>query len=333
MKKIINRPADFVDETMEGIVAACGDHIRFLNGDRRVLISGYPVKKGKVGIVTAGGSGHLPLFLGYVGAGMADACAVGNVFASPAYTKMAAAIRAADSGAGVLCLYGNYGGDRMNFEQAIEDCAFDGIRCRSVRACDDAASAPKENAGKRRGVAGIFYAYKCAGAAADQMRDLDAVAAVAEKAAANTRTMGVALTPCIVPEAGRPTFAIAEDEMEVGMGIHGEKGITVEKLMTADRTAGLLMERLLDDMPLPDGSEVSVLVNGLGGTPAEELFIVYRRVARILEERGVKVFMPHVGEYATAMEMAGLSVTLFRLDDELKELLDAPCSTPALKIL
>ena len=214
MKKIINRPADFVDETMEGIVAACGDHIRFLNGDRRVLISGYPVKKGKVGIVTAGGSGHLPLFLGYVGAGMADACAVGNVFASPAYTKMAAAIRAADSGAGVLCLYGNYGGDRMNFEQAIEDCAFDGIRCRSVRACDDAASAPKENAGKRRGVAGIFYAYKCAGAAADQMRDLDAVAAVAEKAAANTRTMGVALTPCIVPEANHNQTDAGEQTQE-----------------------------------------------------------------------------------------------------------------------
>lgn len=268
MKKIINRPADFVDETMEGIVAACGDHIRFLNGDRRVLISGYPVKKGKVGIVTAGGSGHLPLFLGYVGAGMADACAVGNVFASPAYTKMAAAIRAADSGAGVLCLYGNYGGDRMNFEQAIEDCAFDGIRCRSVRAWRRRGLRPE---GKRRKTARGSRHLLCLqvrrGRGPTRWRDLDAVAAVAEKAAANTRTMGVALTPCIVPEAGRPTFAIAEDEMEVGMGIHGEKGITVEKLMTADRTAGLLMERLLDDMPLPDGSEVSVLVNGLGGTP------------------------------------------------------------------
>lgn len=328
MKKVINQPADFVDETMEGIVAAYGDRVHFLDGDRRVLVSGYPSKKGKVGIVTAGGSGHLPLFLGYVGAGMVDACAVGNVFASPAYTKMASAIRAVDSGAGVLCLYGNYGGDKMNFQQAIEDCEFDDIRCRSVLACDDVASSPRETAEKRRGVAGILYAYKCAGAAADQMRSLDEVAAVAEKAVANTRTMGVALTPCIVPEAGRPTFAIADDEIEIGMGIHGEKGITVEKMMTADRISEILMEKLLADLPLKAGDEVSVLVNGLGGTPAEELFIVYRRVAQILGERGVKIFMPHVGEFATSMEMAGLSVTLFKLDGELKELLRAPASTP-----
>ena len=323
MKKVINQPADFVDETMEGIVAAYGDRVHFLDGDRRVLVSGYPSKKGKVGIVTAGGSGHLPLFLGYVGAGMVDACAVGNVFASPAYTKMASAIRAVDSGAGVLCLYGNYGGDKMNFQQAIEDCEFDDIRCRSVLACDDVASSPRETAEKRRGVAGILYAYKCAGAAADQMRSLDEVAAVAEKAVANTRTMGVALTPCIVPEAGRPTFAIADDEIEIG-----KKGITVEKMMTADRISEILMEKLLADLPLEAGDEVSVLVNGLGGTPAEELFIVYRRVAQILGERGVRIFMPHVGEFATSMEMAGLSVTLFKLDGELKELLRAPASTP-----
>lgn len=328
MKKIINRPADFVDETMEGIVAAYGDRVHFLEGDRRILVSGYPSQKGKVGIVTAGGSGHLPLFLGYVGAGMVDACAVGNVFASPAYTKMAAAIRAVDSGAGVLCLYGNYGGDKMNFEQAIEDCAFDGIRCRTVLACDDVASSPKENAGRRRGVAGIVYAYKCAGAAACQMRDLDDVAAVAEKAAANTRTMGIALTPCIVPEAGRPTFTIGEDEMEIGMGIHGEKGIAAGKMMTADEIADILMERLLADMPLKNGDEVSVMVNSLGATPAEELFIVYRRVAKLLGNQGVGIFMPHVGEYATSMEMAGLSVTLFKLDAELKQLLRAPASTP-----
>ena len=177
-------------------------------------------------------------------------------------------------------------------------------------------------------MAGIVYAYKCAGAAADRMCSLDEVAAVAEKAVANTRTMGVALTPCIVPEAGRPTFAIADDEIEIGMGIHGEKGITVEKMMTADRISEILMEKLLADLPLEAGDEVSVLVNGLGGTPAEELFIVYRRVARILEERGVKIFMPHVGEFATSMEMAGPSVTLFKLDGELKELLRAPASTP-----
>lgn len=328
MKKVMNQPADFVDETMEGIVAAYGDRVHFLNGDRRVLVSSYPAQEGKVGIVTAGGSGHLPLFLGYVGAGMVDACAVGNVFASPAYTKMASAIRAVHSGAGVLCLYGNYGGDKMNFQQAIEDCEFDDIRCRSVLASDDVASSPRESAEKRRGVAGILYAYKCAGAAAEKMWNLDEVAAVAEKAVANTRTMGMALTPCIVPEVGRPTFTIAEDEIEIGMGIHGEQGITVEKMMTADEIADILMAKLLADMPLQKGDEVSVLINGLGGTPAEELFIVYRRVAQLLDKQDVNIFMPHVGEYATSMEMAGLSVTLFKLDSELKELLRAPASTP-----
>lgn len=328
MKKIINDPVNFVDETMEGIVAAYGDRVQFLNGDRRVLLSAYPKKEGKVGIVTGGGSGHLPLFLGYVGAGMVDACVVGNVFASPSYTKMAAAIRAVDQGAGVLCLYGNYGGDKMNFEQAMEDCDFDGIRCMSVRGCDDVASSPKETAEKRRGVAGIVYAYKCAGAAADQMRSLEEVAAVAQKAVKNLYTIGVALSPCIVPEVGKPTFQIENDQLELGMGIHGEKGISVQKMGTADEIADQMFDRLLADAQLKAGDEVSVMVNGLGATPLEEQFIVYRRIAQRLKELGVSVFMPHVGEFATSMEMAGLSVTLFKLDEELKELLRAPASTP-----
>lgn len=328
MKKIINDPVNFVEETMEGIVMAYGDKVQFLNGDCRILVSAYPKKPGKVGIVTGGGFGHLPLFLGYVGAGMVDACAVGNVFASPSYTKMADAIRAADQGAGVLCLYGNYGGDKMNFEQAIEDCEFDDIQCRSVLGCDDVASSSRESAEKRRGVAGIVYAYKCAGAAADQMRSLDEVAAVAQKVIDNTRTMGIALTPCIVPEVGSPTFSIEEDELELGMGIHGEKGISVEKMMPADRIADKIMDRLLADMPLTSGDEVSVMINGLGGTPSEEQFIVFRRVSQILKEKGISVFMPHIGEFATSMEMAGLSVTLLKLDKELKELLRAPASTP-----
>ena len=328
MKKIINDPVNFVDETMEGIVAAYGDRVQFLDGDRRVLLSAYPKKEGKVGIVTGGGSGHLPLFLGYVGAGMVDACVVGNVFASPSYTKMAAAIRAVDQGAGVLCLYGNYGGDKMNFEQAMEDCDFDGIRCMSVRGCDDVASSPKETAEKRRGVAGIVYAYKCAGAAADQMRSLEEVAAVAQKAVKNLYTIGVALSPCIVPEVGKPTFQIENDQLELGMGIHGEKGISVQKMGTADEIADQMFDRLLADAQLKAGDEVSVMVNGLGATPLEEQFIVYRRIAQRLKELGVSVFMPHVGEFATSMEMAGLSVTLFKLDEELKELLRAPASTP-----
>lgn len=328
MKKIMNRPEDFVEETMEGIAAAYGDKVRFLNGDKRILLSGYPVKKGKVGIVTAGGSGHLPVFLGYVGQGMLDGCTVGNVFASPAYTKMADMIRACDFGAGVLCLYGNYGGDKMNFNQAIEDCEFDDIRCKAVLVKDDVASSPKESADKRRGVAGMVYAFKCAGAAADQMMNLDEVAAVAEKALANIRTMGVALSPCTVPEVGKPTFSIKEDEMELGMGIHGEKGIDVCKMKTADEIADMILDRLIADMPLSEGDEISVMVNGLGATPLEEQLIVYRRIHERLTGMGVSIVMPHVGEFATSMEMAGLSITLFKLDEQLKELLQAPANTP-----
>lgn len=328
MKKIINRPECFVQETMEGIVAAYGDRVHFLDDDYRVLVSGYPVREGKVGVVTAGGFGHLPVFLGYVGDGMVDACAVGNVFASPAYTKMAAAIRAADRGAGVLCVLGNYGGDKMNMEQAIEDCEFDDIRCKAVYVNDDVASSPKETSDKRRGVAGLIYAYKIAGAAAARMDDLDSVAAVTQKALANIRSMGVAVSPCILPEVGKPTFSIAEDEMEIGMGIHGEKGIAVTKMMTADDVSALVLDRLLADIDIRSGNEVSVMINGLGGTPLEELYIVYRYVARRLKAMGVSVVMPHVGEFATSMEMAGMSVTLFKLDDELKGLLKAPANTP-----
>ena len=329
MKKIINRPEHFVDETMEGIIAAYGDKVRLLNGDKRILLSNYPAREDKVGIVTAGGSGHLPVFLGYVGSGMLDGCAVGNVFASPSAQKMADMIRACDRGRGVLCLYGNYGGDKMNFEMACETVDLeDDIVTKTVLVRDDVASSPKETAQKRRGVAGMVYAFKAAGAAADQGMDLDGVAAVAQKALNNIRTLGVALSPCIVPEVGKPTFSIAENEIEIGMGIHGEPGIEVRKMMTADDVADLVLDKILADMPVERGSRVSVMVNGLGATPREELLIVYRRVAERLTERGVQPILPHVGEYATSMEMAGLSVTVFKLDDELEALLRAPANTP-----
>lgn len=328
MKKFINDPSGFVDETVEGIIAAYGDKLTLYNNDKRVVVTNLPRKEGKVGIVTGGGSGHLPLFLGYVGQGMCDACAVGNVFASPAYSKMADCIRFADQGAGVLCLYGNYGGDKMNFNQAIEDVEFDDIKCTSVRGCDDVASAPKGEEDKRRGVAGIVYAYKCAGAAAEQGKNLEEVTAIAQKVVNNVRTMGVATSPCIVPEAGKPTFQIAEDEVEIGMGIHGEKGISIDKMMPADKLTDLLVGKILDDMPLNNGDEVSVLINGLGATPYEEQFIIYRRVAQILDGIGVKVFMPHISEFATSMEMSGFSISILKLDDELKELLKYPALTP-----
>ncbi len=329
MKKIINKPEDFVKETMEGIILAYGDKVKLLeDGDYRVLLSKMPVKDGKVGIVTGGGSGHLPVFLGYVGKGMLDGCAVGNVFASPSSSKMADMIRACDRGSGVLCLYGNYNGDNLNFDMACEEVEFDDIETRTLRVKDDVASSPKEHAERRRGVAGMVYAWKIAGAAADKMMTLDEVTKTTEKALSNIRTMGVALSPCIVPEVGKPTFSINEDEIEIGMGIHGEPGIEVRKMMTADEIAKTVLDTLTKDMPLKAGDEVSVMVNGLGATPQEELLIVYRKVALMLKDMGVSIVMPHVGEYATSMEMAGLSVTVFKLDDELKELLLAPAVTP-----
>jgi len=328
MRKIINAPEAFVEETMEGIIAAYGDQVRLLNGDHRVLLSNAPIKDGKVGIVTAGGSGHLPVFLGYVGQGMVDGCAVGNVFASPSSQKMVDAIKSCDFGSGVLCLYGNYGGDKMNFDMACEMADFEGIVTKSVRMTDDVASAPKAESQKRRGVAGLVYAFKTAGAAAAKMMNLDEVTAVAEKTVANTRSMGIALSPCIVPDVGRPTFSIKEDEVEVGMGIHGEPGIEVCKMMTADEVAITITDKILADMPLAKGDEVSVMINGLGATPLEELLIVFRKVDLILRDLGVTIFMPHIGEFATSMEMAGLSVTILKLDSELKELLREPASTP-----
>lgn len=328
MKKILNTADTFVQDTMEGIVAAYGDRVGLLNDDYRVLVNKRPVQDGKVGIVTAGGSGHLPLFLGYVGDGLLDGCAVGEVFASPASEKMADMIRACDRGAGVLALYGNYNGDMFNFRMACEDVEFDDIETRQVRARDDVASSPRENASKRRGVAGLIYAYKVAGAAAAQMKSLDEVAELAERALENIRSMGVALSPCIVPKVGEPSFTIADDEIEIGMGIHGEAGIEVREMMRADEIAELVLGKILEDMPVEAGDKVSVMINGLGATPLEEQLIVYRSVHALLAERGVQVVMPHVGEFATSMEMAGLSVTVFKLDEQLEELLRAPASTP-----
>lgn len=329
MKKILNDSKNYVDEALEGIYAAYGDKVSFFENDKRVLIRAGEKKTGKVGIVTGGGFGHLPLFLGYVGQGMLDACAVGNVFASPSYTKMEAAIRAANAGAGVLCLYGNYGGDKMNFRQAMEDCEeLEDIRCAELLGTDDIASAPAEAADTRRGVAGIVYAYKIAGAAAEEMRSLDEVVRVTQKALQNIRTMGVALTPCVLPEVGKPTFSINEGEMEIGMGIHGETGISKSKVLTADETADMILEKIGRELDLSAGKEVSVMVNGLGATSIEEQMIVYRRIARIMKEKQIAVIAPHIGEYATSMEMAGLSVTVFVLDEELKKLLLAPASTP-----
>ena len=326
MKKIINEPSNFVEETIEGIIFAYGDKLRNLNGDKRIILTNQKVEKGKVGIVTAGGSGHLPVFLGYVGDGMLDGCAVGNVFASPSANKMTEMIKACDYGSGVLCLYGNYGGDNMNFDMACENADFEDIKTATIRVKDDIAS--NEDPSKRRGVAGMVYAFKIAGAAAKKMMSLKEVVKVTEKALANIRTMGVALSPCILPEVGNPTFSINDNEIEIGMGIHGEPGIEVRNMMTANEIAEIIFKKISTEITLNKGDEVSIMINGLGSTPLEEQLIVYRKLHLILQDIGVTSYMPHIGEFATSMEMAGLSITVFKLDNELKELLRYPAMTP-----
>ena len=325
MKKILNNPENYVDEMLAGLTAAHPEYYRLHGDSGKVVARTTAGKAGKVGIVTGGGSGHLPVFSGYVGEGLLDACAIGDVFASPSAEQMADAIRAADSGAGVLRLYGNYGGDVMNFDMAGELVEFEDISCSSVLLVDDVASAPPEEAKKRRGVAGMVDAVKMAGAAAEEGRDLDGVTAVAQKAADACRSIGAALSPCTVPQAGKPTFEIANDEMEMGMGIHGEPGVWRGKLQTADEMAGEMMDRLLADMPLAAGDRVSIMVNSLGATPPEELYILYRVVKARLEQVRTTIVMPLIGRYATSMEMTGVSFTLCKLDDELEALLTAPC--------
>lgn len=325
MKKILNAPDAYVDEMLQGLCAAHPQFYRQVGEDGRAVARAVPGAKGKVGIVSGGGSGHLPVFTGYVGPGLLDACAIGDVFNSPSAEQMAEAIRAADRGAGVLRLYGNYGGDVMNFDMAGDMAQMDDIETTTVLLTDDVASAPPEEAEKRRGVAGMIYAYKIAGAAAEAGRDLAEVTRIAQDTADHCRSIGAALSSCTVPQAGKPTFDIGEDEMEMGMGIHGEPGVWRDKLKTADEIAGEMMDRLLDDMPLTSGDTVSVLVNSLGATPPEELYILYRVVKSRLEGAGARIVMPLVGRYATSMEMAGVSFTLCKLDDEREQLLTAPC--------
>lgn len=332
MKKILNSPMDYVAETLEGLCAAHPAYYRRTGAEGRVLVRPDAPVKGKVGIVTGGGSGHLPVFTGYLGPGLLDACAIGEVFASPGADLMADAIRAANGGAGVLRLYGNYGGDAMNFDMAGEFVEMEGIETTTVRVADDVASASLEERSKRRGIAGMLYCYKIAGAKAATMAGLDAVTAVARKAADACRTIGVALTPCTVPAAGRPTFTIGEHEMEIGMGIHGEPGVRRGPLRPADDIAEEMLAMLLADMPLQSGDRVSVLCNSLGATPLEELYIVFRYVARRLAGIGVTIVAPLVGRYATSMEMAGMSVTFCKLDAELETLLLAPCDCPFLRV-
>ncbi|MEE6282920.1 dihydroxyacetone kinase family protein [Georgenia sp. MJ170] len=328
MKKIINAPADFVDEVVDGLLLAHPDELRAASEDQRALVRADAGTGGKVGIVTGGGSGHMPFFLGYVGRGLCSGVAVGNVFSSPSPEQIYAATAASDDGAGVLYLYGNYGGDVYNFDIAADLAATDGIRTTTVRGTDDILSAPADRAETRRGVAGLIFAYKAAGAAAERGDDLATVTEIAQRASDRTRTMGVGLSPTILPAAGEPTFTLDEGEMEVGIGIHGEPGKYRGPLETADEITDRFLAELRTELDLTAGSRVAVLVNGLGSTPLEELYLIYRRTHRTLAERGVTIHRRYIGEYATSLEMAGASLSILHLDDELAELIDAPAHSP-----
>ena len=331
MKKFINDPFDFVEELTEGIIKAHGDYYRADKGDLRIIVRQDAPIKGKVAIATGGGSGHLPVFMGYVGKGLADGACIGNVFSSPSAGQMKRVTKAIDGGAGVLYLYGRYQGDMMNFNSAAEESIINGIRVESVIVSDDVASAPPERHSERRGVAGIFFAYKIAGAMANEMASLDEVKRVTQKAVDNTRSLGIALGPCTIPLVGKPNFEISDDEMEIGMGIHGEQGVERVKMRTADEIAATLVDRVVNDMPFVAGDEVAVLVNSLGATPLEELYVLYRKIDELLREKGLVLHRPYVGRYACSMEMQGMSLSLMKLDDELKRLLDAPADSPFFK--
>ncbi|MER7447138.1 dihydroxyacetone kinase family protein [Microbacterium sp. NPDC097977] len=327
MPKLINDPHDFVDEVIEGILLAHGDRLHAVSDDARAIARASS-EPGTVGIVTGGGSGHLPLFLGYVGAGLCSAVAVGNVFSSPSAAQIAAATRAADAGAGVLYLYGNYGGDVYNFDLAADIVGTDGIRTRTVLGADDVASAPLESASSRRGVAGIFFAYKIAGAAAARGDDLTAVAALAQRAVDRTGTMGVGLSPTVLPTTGKPSFELDEGQMEIGIGIHGEPGSRTGPLAAADDVADELLDSIIADRGIDTGARVALLVNGMGATPLEELYVLARRARRRLDALGARVHRTWVGEFATSLEMGGASISILVLDDELTALLDAPADSP-----
>jgi dihydroxyacetone kinase len=323
-KKLINDPFDVVDEALEGLVAAHAEIVTL--AEPRVVVRRRPGAD-KVGLVVGGGSGHEPAFAGYVGPGLADAAACGNIFASPPPNVVLAAIHAADHGRGVLMAYGNYAGDVMNFGLAAQLAGAERVEVREIHVSDDVASASRDEAAKRRGIAGMIVVFKCAGAAAEQGLSLAEVERVALKANAATRSMGVALTACEVPGAGRPTFELPDGEMEIGMGVHGEPGIKRGPLQAADDVARTLVEAIVADMEDRGRGEVAQLVNGLGATAHLDQYIVYRGARRALESNRLRVVRSYVGEYITSLEMAGASVTVTLLDDELLALLDAPAGS------
>ena len=325
MQRILNQPDDIVDEMLRGYLKVHSDLVEGTGNPRVIKAKNIPVRK--VGIVTGGGSGHKPAFCGYVGKNMCDAAAVGEIFSSPTAKAFFDAAAAVDQGAGVAILYGNYSGDNMNVKMAKKMAKKAGITIKTVVANDDCASAPADQPDKRRGVAGEIFMWKCAGAKAALGGTLDEVIAAAQKAIDQTRSIGIGLTPCTLPAVGHPNFEIKEGTMEVGIGHHGEPGVEVLPLESAAMMAKRMTEMVVNDYPYEAGDEVAVLVSGLGATPLMELYVLYDEIDRLLAEKGIRVYRSYVGNYFTSLDMMGATLTVMKLDEELKEFLDYPAES------
>ncbi len=320
--RIMNDPDNIVDEMLKGFLKVHSDIVEATDNPRVVKAKNIP--QGKVGVVTGGGSGHKPAFIGYVGENMCDAAAVGEICSSPTAAAFLDGFRCTNQGNGVACLYGNYSGDNMNVKMAVKMAKREGIEVKTVVANDDVASAPKDQREKRRGVAGEVFMWKCGGAKAAKGGSLDEVIAAAQKAIDNTRSIGIGLAPCTLPAVGHPNFEIKPGTMEVGIGHHGEPGIAVVELEDAAGIAKRMVDVVLPDYPFVKGDEVAVLVSGLGATPVMELYVLYNEIEKLLTEKGIRIHRSYVGNYFTSMEMMGATLTVMKLDDELKELIDMP---------
>jgi len=329
MQRILNDPDFIVDEMLVGFLKTHADIVEPTDNPR--VIKKCNINGSNVGVVTGGGSGHKPAFIGYVGQNLCDAVAIGEIFSSPTANAFLDAFKAADQGKGVACLYGNYSGDNMNVKIAIKMAKKEGIEVKTVVANDDVPSAPKDQPEKRRGVAGEVLMWKAGGAKASTGAGLDDVIAAAQKAIDNTRSVGIGLTPCTLPAVGHPNFEIKEGTMEVGIGHHGEPGIEVCNLEPASEMAKRMVDVILPDYPFVSGDEVVVLISGLGATPVMELYVLYNDVEKLLAEKGIKIHRSYVGNYFTSLEMMGATLTIMKLDDELKELIDMPCYSAGLK--